>query len=440
MKTLSSRLIHLCTALATFGIISGTIPAFIPVTTAQAQTARLSLPADSNWKFFLGDPNGAEAISFADSSWRTVNLPHDWSIESAPDKDNPSGPGGGFFPAGIGWYRKTFNVAPDWKGKRVSVEFDGVYRDATIYLNGHKLGTHPYGYTSFSFDLTSKSQLLRPERPRRPRRQLRAAQQPLVQRLRHLPPCAPRRYWSRPCRPLGSLRHHPRSHGGSATVSVSTQRRKRLRRTSRSHTSRRPSHRPGGSPAREQTQLQINANTSKRNHANDHPCQTQSSGRPHHPPSTVPSQKSSRQAKSQTVSKPPSACAHSSWSVDKGLLLNGQSIKLVGGSVHHDNGPLGAAAFDRAEDRRVEILKAAGFNAVRTAHNPPSPAFLDACDRLGILVLDEPFDVWKAHKPNSITARFFNDWWKQDVDSMIMRDRNHPAIVAWGIGNEIPEG
>ena len=128
-----------------------------------------------------------------------------------------------------------------------------------------------------------------------------------------------------------------------------------------------------------------------------------------------------------------------SWSAEKGLLLNGKSIKLTGGSVHHDNGPLGAAAFDRAEERRVELLKAAGMNAVRTAHNPPSPAFLDACDRLGLLVLDEPFDVWEAHKVKFDYGSDFDAWWKQDVSAMVLRDRNHPSIVIWGIGNEIPE-
>jgi len=127
------------------------------------------------------------------------------------------------------------------------------------------------------------------------------------------------------------------------------------------------------------------------------------------------------------------------WSAERGLLLNGKPIKLTGGSVHHDNGPLGAAAFDRAEERRVELLKAAGMNAVRTAHNPPSPAFLNACDRLGLLVLDEPFDVWETHKVKFDYGGDFDAWWKQDISSMVLRDRNHPSIVIWGIGNEIPE-
>jgi beta-galactosidase len=138
LKTISRRSIALCFALGLLGTI--------PLIAAQEQTPRLELAADSDWKFFLGDPNGAEGKAFADGSWRTVNLPHDWSIEGATDKNNPTGSGGGFFPAGTGWYRNTFTAPPEWKGKRVSVEFDGVYRDATVYLNGHKLGTHPYGY------------------------------------------------------------------------------------------------------------------------------------------------------------------------------------------------------------------------------------------------------------------------------------------------------
>src|SRR5882757_3264071 len=139
LKPIVYRFIAICAALASLGTIS--------MTAAQGRTPRLELAADSDWRFLLGDPSGAEARAFADRSWRTVNLPHDWSIEGAPDKNSPTGSGGGFFPAGTGWYRKTFSSPPEWKKKRVSIEFDGVYKDATVYLNGHKLGTHPYGYT-----------------------------------------------------------------------------------------------------------------------------------------------------------------------------------------------------------------------------------------------------------------------------------------------------
>jgi len=146
VKLQSSKPIVVLAVLACFVTVS--------MKAANTRSPRQELAADSGWKFFLGDQNGAEAPSYEDGSWRAVDLPHDWSIESKPGKDNASGAGGGFFPGGVGWYRKTFHTRADWKGKRVSVEFDGVYRDATVYLNGHKLGTHPYGYTAFMFDLT----------------------------------------------------------------------------------------------------------------------------------------------------------------------------------------------------------------------------------------------------------------------------------------------
>jgi beta-galactosidase len=127
------------------------------------------------------------------------------------------------------------------------------------------------------------------------------------------------------------------------------------------------------------------------------------------------------------------------WSAEKGFLLNGKAVKMMGGCVHHDHGPLGAAAFDRAEERRVHMLKESGFNAIRTSHNPPSPAFLDACDRLGMLVMDEAFDCWSKGKNPFDYSVAFQDWWQRDVDAMVLRDRNHPSVVMWSIGNEVPE-
>jgi len=128
-----------------------------------------------------------------------------------------------------------------------------------------------------------------------------------------------------------------------------------------------------------------------------------------------------------------------SFDAVNGFQLNGKSLKLKGGCVHHDNGPLGAMAYDRAEERRVELLKASGYNAIRCAHNPPSPAFLDACDRLGMLVINEAFDMWETGKNPFDFHLFFKDWWQKDIESMVYRDRNHPSIILWSIGNEIPD-
>ena len=410
----------------------------IPAAAAQPQSPRLELAADSNWKFVLGDPGGAETRSFEDASWRRVDLPHDWSIEGRPSKDNPTGSEGGYFPAGAGWYRKTFSAPPEWRGKRVTVEFDGVYRNATVYLNGHKLGNQPYGYTSFNFDVTPDLDFSGPN----------------VLAVRVDNSAQPNSRWY-----SGSgIYRHVRVvvtdpvHVAHWGVLVSTTRAS-TEGGSLSVLTRVENE--SAAPARVTVETQI----------------LDRGGKPvGHAQSAVEAAPGSATEASQeiAVSKPalwsPEAPAlyravtrlrkdgkvidevtttfgirTLAWSAEKGLLLNGKAIKLAGGCVHHDNGPLGAAAFDRAEERRVELLKAAGFNAVRTSHNPPSPAFLDACDRAGLLVLDEAFDTWKANKLKYDYGRNFDEWWQRDISAMVLRDRNHPSIVVWSIGNEIPE-
>lgn len=410
----------------------------VPLKAQKPNTPRTELAADSGWKFMLGDPSGAGEASFADGAWRTVDLPHDWSIEGKPEKDNATAAGGGFFPAGIGWYRKTFTASPEWRGKLVSVEFDGVYRDSTVYLNGHKLGTQPYGYTSFAYDLTSNLNFAGPN----------------VLAVRVDNSAQPNSRWY-----SGSgIYRHVRmvvtdpTHVAHWGVFVTT-------------------------PAVSEKVATVSIRTRVSNDSmgpSDVTVETKLYDRAGHEAGskdstfTISPGKEEEVAQAITVSNPalwspaspalyraisrirkdgkvvdqvttPFGIRSLSWSAEKGLLLNGKSIKLAGGSVHHDNGPLGAAAFDRAEERKVELLKAAGYNAVRTAHNPPSPGFLDACDRIGLLVLDEPFDTWKANKVKFDYGLNFDEWWKRDVSALILRDRNHPSIVIWGIGNEIPE-
>lgn len=405
---------------------------------APPSSPRMVLDADTNWHFFLGDPTEAEKQTFSDAAWRTVTLPHDWSIEGNTDEKNPTGSGGGYFPAGIGWYRKSFTAPPEWKDKQVSIEFEGVAANATVYLNGEKLGIHPYAYTSFRFDLTPHLKI--------------AARNVLAVRVDNSLQPASRWYTgagiyrhvrviaTNPVHvaPWGVFVSTPEATDTQAKVQVRTQLQNdsgaaadiTLRTTLLSSS--------GEALGKEESKVHLESKA----HAD-----TPQLVLLKNPKLWSPQSPTLYRAVTEILSgervldrvETTFGVRTLSWSVDKGLLLNGKSIKLVGGSVHHDNGPLGAAAFDRAEERRVELLKAAGFNAVRTAHNPPSPAFLDACDRLGLLVLDEPFDVWTIKKAKYDYARFFNDWWQQDIDSMVLRDRNHPAIIFWGIGNEIPE-
>ncbi len=403
-----------------------------------APQPRTELSADAGWKFFLGDPAGADSPTFDDHSWRTLTLPHDWSIEGTPAEKNPTGSGGGFFPAGVGWYRKAFTAPTSWKGKRVSLEFDGVSMDATIYLNGHKLGNHPYAYTSFRFDIT-------------PQLNLSAANVLAVRIDNSLQPNS--RWYAgsgiyRHVRvvvtdpvhiaPWGVFVSTPEVSAATAKVLVKSQVQNDTSEAAEV-TVNTVLLGPSGAKSRDSQSILKLQPGQQAAAAQEITLDQPALWSPATPRMYRAITRVSQNGRILDETETPFGVRSLSWSVEKGLLLNGTSIKLAGGSLHHDNGPLGAAAFDRAEARKVELLKAAGFNAVRTAHNPPSPAFLDACDRLGLLVLDEPFDVWTVRKAKYDYARLFNDWWRQDIDSMVLRDRNHPSIIVWGIGNEIPE-
>ena len=426
--------------LRTFIFVVAMLASSMPVAMSarKSATSRQEVAADAGWKFLLGDPSGAEAASFADGSWRTVDLPHDWSIESKPDKDAPGGSGEGFFPGGVGWYRKTFHAPAEWKGKRVSVEFDGVYRDAVVYLNGHKLGAHAYGYTAFSFDMTTELSLesanvlaVRVDNSAQPNSRWYSGSgiyrhvRVVVTEPVHVA------HW-------GVFVTTPEATSTSAKVAIRT--RVANESSDAGDATVETVLRDQGGRQVGKTESKLSVGPGKEEEATQEVTVAKPAlWAPESPAmySAVSTIRKDGKVTDEVTTR--FGIRSLAWSAEKGLLLNGKPVKLTGGSVHHDNGPLGAAAFDRAEERRVQLMKAAGMNAVRTAHNPPSTAFLDACDRLGLLVLDEPFDVWEAHKVKFDYGSDFDAWWKQDVSSMVMRDRNHPSIVIWGIGNEIPE-
>jgi beta-galactosidase len=409
-----------------------------PMNAADNGSPRQVLAADTGWKFLLGDPVGAEAAAFVDSSWRTVDLPHDWSIETAPEKGNPAGGGEGYFPAGIGWYRKTFHAPAGWKGKRVSVEFDGVYRNATVYLNGRQLGTHPYGYTSFTFDLTPELNFadanvlaVRVDNSEQPNSRWYSGSG-IYRHVRVVVTDAVHvAHW-------GVFVATPEASDTSAKVFVRTRVANELASNTNVTVETMLLDKAGKKVGSAQSKLDLTA-AQKADAVQEIKVANPALWMPETP--TLYDAISIVRLGGKVIDKviTPFGIRTLAWSAEKGFLLNGKSIKFAGGSVHHDNGPLGAAAFDRAEERRVELLKAAGYNAVRAAHNPPSPAFLDACDRLGLLVLDEPFDMWEVSKVKYDYGRDFDEWWQRDTSSMVMRDRNHPSVVIWGIGNEIPE-
>ena len=418
---------------------------FIPclvmtMTTAKSATAespRQHLRLDDNWRFYLGDPKDGAATDLDDSGWRTVTLPHDWSIEGKMDPKAPMGGHGGFLPAGLGWYRQHLNVPAGWKDKRERVEFEGVYMNAEIYLNGQKLDFHPYGFTSFFVDLTpalkiGADNLLAVRVDNSQQKNARWYTGSGIYRHVWLDVTDPVQV-----APWGVCVRVLAADAKSAKITVQT-----------TLLNQRPMPRSAkvvtvvlGPDGREIGRSEASAGlpaSGSQAITQDVPLTDPPLWFPATP--QLSSVVTDVVVEGQTVDEVTTKFGVRSlaWSADKGLTLNGKTYKLSGGCIHADNGVLGACAFDRAEERKVELLKAAGFNALRTAHNPPSPALLDACDRLGMLVLDEAFDCWVNGKDTYDYHVVFKDWWQRDLDSMVERDRNHPAIVLWSIGNEIP--
>ena len=393
---------------------------------------------DFNWKFFLGDVADAKSREFNDESWRNIDLPHDWSIEGKVNPKNPTGGAGGYFPAGIGWYRKTFKAPDEWKGKAISIYFEAVYMNSEVFINGKSLGVYPYGYSSFSYNLSpylnfGKENVIA----------VRVDNSQQVNSRWYSGSGIYRHVWMIVTNPLhvanwGVAISTPVVTAKKATVLVKT-----LVKNETSSTQivvvktilwNKSSKNAGNS----QIKIELPANSEK---------EISQIIDVQKPSLWTPETPYLYQAQIQVIkekqvvddTKINFGIRSIKFSSENGFQLNGKTVKINGGCVHHDNGCLGSAAFDRAEERKIELLKSAGFNAVRTSHNPPSEAFLNACDKLGLLVMEESFDCWKIGKNNNDYSKYFNQWWQRDLDSMVLRDRNHPSVFMWSIGNEIPE-
>jgi beta-galactosidase len=398
---------------------------------------------DEGWKFHRGGAQGAENPSFDDSGWRNVDLPHDWSIEDLPGTESPfdqkaiSQASGGFTTGGTGWYRKHFFIAGEYPEKQINICFEGIYMNSKIWLNGRETGQHPYGYTSFWLDLTDA---------------IRSGKENILA-VKVVNEGENSRWYSG----SGIYRHvwlrvtdpvHITNWGTSITTpEISSEAAKVMVITKVMNTNKETVNarlvtsifNASGTPI-ETGELKLTLNSGgSEEFSQEFTVRNPVLWSPDSP--VLYKAVSGLYQGDKKVDKTETSFGFRtiSFSVDKGFLLNGQSLKLKGGCVHHDNGPLGARAYDRAEERRVELLKASGFNAIRCAHNPPSPAFLDACDRLGMLVIDEAFDMWEKMKNPYDYHLWFKEWWQQDIESMVLRDRNHPSVILWSIGNEIPE-
>jgi len=411
-------------------------------------TVRSKVLFDFAWRFHRGDIQEGQREQLDDASWRLLDLPHDWSVEDIPGTDSPLDPqavGGidmGYFVGGTAWYRKTFSVPSRLQGKRFYLQFDGVYMNADVWLNSQHLGSHPYGYTGFQYDITDAlvwgaDNVLAVQVKNEGKNSRWYSGSGIY---RHVWLCVVEPIH---VAPWGAYVTTPDITQEMAEIHIETrltnalkQARGILLRTTiidpqgtRAGTVQTRCLLPGSVKTEIKQTLQVKT-----------PALWSTEN------AQLYSAVTELFEDSDTERLRPLDRIHTAfgmrtlhYDVQQGFLLNGKPVLLKGGCMHHGNGPLGAAAYDRAEERRVELMKASGFNAIRCAHNPPSSAFLDACDRLGVLVIDESFDMWRIQKKPQDYHLYFDEWWKRDIDSMVLRDRNHPCVIMWSTGNEIPE-
>jgi len=398
---------------------------------------------DNDWLFYRGGALGAENPQFNDSKWRKVDLPHDWSIEDLPGTHSPFSPdaisqvGGGFTTGGTGWYRKQFTVPAEKKGRRFIIQFDGVYMNPTVFINGENIGEHPYGYTAFWYDITDKIKFGK-------KNIIAVEVKNEGQNSRWYSGSGIYRHvWLRETDPVhieqwGTAITTPKISEASAIVNIKTKVLNEdgydLRVTLITRILDENGVKAGKTQKDEDIKMGAFA-VIDQDAAISKPqlwsCETP----------VLYTAISEIYADGHLLDQEKSVFGirKISFDTENGFQLNGKTVKLKGGCFHNDNGPLGARQYDRAEERKAELLKASGYNAVRCSHNPPSPAFLAACDRLGMLVMDEAFDCWRQGKNAYDYHLYFDQWWQKDVESMVMHDCNHPSVIIWSIGNEIPE-
>ncbi|MCK5457774.1 MAG: glycoside hydrolase family 2, partial [Melioribacteraceae bacterium] len=392
---------------------------------------------DFNWKFQKGDIYGSEAVDFNDKNWRSLNVPHDWSIEGKFEKGSPAEKGGGYLTGGIGWYRKTFTLPEEYHNQKSIIEFDGVYMNSDVWINGNHLGKSIYGYLSFHYDLTpylnygDKKNVLvvKVDNSEQPNSRwysgsgiFRHVWLTITDKI-HVA------HW-------GTFVTTPKVNNKFARVNIKTIVR-------------------NDSDIQKKISLTSNIIDPKKNVAVSTKSEHIISANESHEfiqevdidnPSlwTIEQPKLYRVDSKVTFEneiiddyETPFGIREFHFSPDSGFFLNNQNMKIKGVCIHHDLGSLGAALNNRALERRLEILKDMGCNAIRTSHNFPSPDLLNLCDRMGLMVLDEAFDMWYVGHTGFSYDYYFEKYAIRDLKRMIHRDRNHPSVIMWSVGNEM---
>lgn len=393
---------------------------------------------NQGWKFAPGDHPEASKPEYDDQAWRKLGLPHDWSIEGAFSKDHPSTPGGGALPGGIAWYRKSFSCSAG-QGKKVFIEFDGIYQESEVWINGHYLGMRPNGYISFSYELspylsTDGSPNLiavKVDNSKQPNSRWYSGSG--IYREVRLLTCEAVHVdqW-------GIFIHTPQVSESNAQVAVQST---LLNQDAEeaivlvTSTVLDPEGREAASISG-QAVIPPGASLSL-NHLLE--LDMPELWSPDSP--TLYTLVTDLRMDGELVDRVRTnfGIRHFEFDAKKGFFLNGESMKIKGVCNHHDLGALGAAAYPRAIERQLELLKAMGCNAIRTSHNPPAPVLLDLCDQMGFLVMDETFDMWRMSKTEFDYHLFWDEWHERDLRDHILRDRNHPSVILWSIGNEILE-
>jgi len=392
---------------------------------------------DFDWLFYLGDDAKAKHSNFDDKSWRKLDLPHDWSIEGEYKEDNPAGLRGGYLPTGIAWYRKHLQWQDSWQDKQLAIQFDGVYMNSQVWINGHLLGKRPYGYIGFTYDLS---------------KYLKKGDNVISVRVDHSKAPSGRWYTG-----SGIYRHVWLTTKAKVHIPYSGTW-VRSENVSDSSADLKVSTEISNTLTNEQVvilstdvidnQNKLVATTSTR--------------------VTISAEKKQSSEQKLTIKNP------KLWSTDdtnlytvrtkivkgnkvldsvdtttgirsieisakRGFVLNGKPIILQGAGMHHDAGPVGSAVPDDVLRKRLTTLKTMGVNALRTTHNPFAPEFYQMADEMGFMVMNEAFDGWWRPKAKFDYGLYFDKWWQRDLEDFIKRDRNHPSVVMWSIGNEVPK-